>query len=68
MPGCVKSPWLDQEIPVDPNYKLLACVDTGFCRQKAKILRVKFETDSSSLHIQNFWGGGGWGLVGFLVI
>lgn len=39
----VRSPWLDQEIPVDSNYKLLACVDTGFCTQKVKTLRVKLE-------------------------
>lgn len=63
MSDCVKSPWLGQEIPADSNYKLLACVDKGFCTQKARILRVKFEADSSSLH-KKVVVGGGW-LVGY---
>lgn len=68
MSGCMKSPWLDLKIPVDSDKKLLASAATEFCTQRAKILRVKFETDPSSLHMQDFGGdGGGWGLVGLLV-
>lgn len=63
MSDCVKSPWLGHKIPANSNYEFLACVDIGFCTQKAKISRVKFEVDSSLLHKK---GGGGWGLVGWL--